>query len=133
MAKTYKVTIKILSPGGYLLWPLSYIHIYNCVILNFSKAVWPIFNRFHMGPFFEGILKICSNGSTPLTKIATMPIYGKKYLKIFSRTKKALRLKLGIFKLYMEPSVKGTAENLYKWAQSIYQDDSHAHIRQCSR
>ena len=35
-----------------------------------------------MGPSVEGILTVCSNGSTPLNKMASMPIYGKKLLKI---------------------------------------------------
>ena len=54
----------------------------------------PFFTRFHMGPYIEGLLTIFSNGSASLNKIATMPINGKKHLKIFSRTKKALRLDL---------------------------------------
>ena len=51
-----------------------------------------------MWPFVERVLLVCSNGSIPLNKMATMPISGKKKrLKFFfSRTKTALRLNLGI-------------------------------------
>ena len=43
--------------------------------------------------YVEGVLLICSNGSVLLNKMAAMPIYGDKHLKIFfSRTKKASRL-----------------------------------------
>ena len=50
-----------------------------------------------MWPSVEGMLTICSNCSAPLNKMAAMPIYGKKDLKIFfSRTKTALRPNLGI-------------------------------------
>ena len=42
-----------------------------------------------MGPSFEGVLTIRSNGSAPLNEMTTMPTYGKNYLKtFFSRTKK---------------------------------------------
>ena len=50
-----------------------------------------------MEPSVEGVLLVCSNGSTPLNEMAAMSIYGKKHLKFFfSRTKKALRLNLGM-------------------------------------
>ena len=62
----------------------------------FSEIAGAIFNRFHMGPSVERVLTICSNGSALMNKMVAMPIYGKKHLKIFSSTKKALRLNLGI-------------------------------------
>ena len=46
-----------------------------------------------MGPSVEMMLTIWSNGSAPLNKIAAVLIYGKHF---FSRTKKALRLILGL-------------------------------------
>ena len=49
-----------------------------------------------MEPPVEVMLTICSNGFAPLNKMATKPIYSKKKKTLFSRTKKALRLKLGI-------------------------------------
>ena len=65
-----------------------------------------------MEPSIEGILTICSNGSTSVNncKMATMHIYSKKKKQkktkkkkkktlkffIFSRPKKTLRLNLGI-------------------------------------
>ena len=44
----------------------------------------------------ETMLAICLNGSAPLNKIPAMPIYGKALKTIFSRTKNALWLNLGI-------------------------------------
>ena len=45
----------------------------------------------------DGILTIFSNGSVPLNKMTAMPIYGKTFKNLFfSKTKKALRLSLGI-------------------------------------
>ena len=47
-------------------------------------------------PSVIGILSTCSNGFALLNKMAVMPIYGEKHLKIFfSRTKKASKLNLG--------------------------------------
>ena len=42
-----------------------------------------------MGHSFEGILKICSNGSASLNKMASMPIYGKKTLKNLLQNKES--------------------------------------------
>ena len=38
----------------------------------------------------------CSNGTGHMTKMATMPIYGKNLKKIFSGTKRPMTLKLGM-------------------------------------
>ena len=46
-----------------------------------SKNTVLVFNRFHSGPSVKVGLKICSNGSAPLNKMAAMPIYGKSTLK----------------------------------------------------
>ena len=43
----------------------------------FSETASPIFTRFYMGPSLKGMLTIYLNGSTPLNKMAAMPIYGK--------------------------------------------------------
>ena len=47
-------------------------------ILNvfFSETAGAVFTRFHMGPNVERMLPVCSNGSAPLNKMATMSIYG---------------------------------------------------------
>ena len=59
------------------------------------KPLEQFFIRFHMGPFVERILTICSKGSAPKKKRAA--IYGKKHSKLFfSRTKKALKLNRSI-------------------------------------
>ena len=43
----------------------------------FSETTRAIFTRFHMGLSAKGMLKLCSNGSASLNKMAAMPIYGK--------------------------------------------------------
>ena len=62
----------------------------------FSETAGPIFTGFYMGLSVKGKLTICSNGSAPLNKMAAMTIYGRKHIKIFTSTKKAFRLNLGI-------------------------------------
>ena len=41
-------------------------------------------------------MKVCSNCPGHVTKMATMPIYGKNPLKIFSKTRRPKICKLGI-------------------------------------
>ena len=82
---------------GYLPLPLSIYMLKISQSLNFffSETARPICTRFYTGPSVEGVLSICSNRSASLNKMATMPIYDGKTLKIFfSRPKKALRQKL---------------------------------------
>ena len=56
-----------------------------------SKAYY----QFVQTPFVEGLLSICSKGSTLFNKMTSMPIYGEKHLKVFfSRTMKASSLNL---------------------------------------
>ena len=51
-----------------------------------------------MEPSVKEGLNIFTDGHGLLIKMAPMPIYGKEHFKsFFSRTKKALRLKLGIY------------------------------------
>ena len=52
--------------------------------------------KFYMELLWDGGTKVCSNGPGHMTKMAAMPIYGKKILKIFSRTKRQMTLKLGM-------------------------------------
>ena len=56
-----------------------------CVLLEGTKQTE---TRFQIKP--PGICgtKVCVNGSSLLTKVATMHIYGNKFLKIFPRTEK---------------------------------------------
>ena len=50
-----------------------------------------------MEPSWEGGTKVYINGPGHMTKMAAMPIYGKKPLKIFfSRTRSPMILKLGM-------------------------------------
>ena len=55
---------------------------YVCMLLTFSnifssETTEPIEAKFHMEPPWDGGMKVCSNGPGHMTKMATMPIYGK--------------------------------------------------------
>ena len=53
-----------------------------CVLSTFSNifssdTIGPIEPKFHVEPPWEEGMKVCSNGPGNMTKMATMPIYGK--------------------------------------------------------
>ena len=59
---------------------------YMCVLSTFSNVfsseiTGPIEAKFHMEPPWDGGTEVCSNGRGHLTKMAAMPIYGKKLKK----------------------------------------------------
>ena len=70
--------------GGYLLLPLGYMHEDNNHFQRYfiSKATWLIKGKVHMEPPWEVREKIYINGPGHITKMATLPIYGKN-LQIF--------------------------------------------------
>ena len=43
-----------------------------------SEAAWPIKAKFYVEPPWEGGTKVYINGHGHMTKMAAMPIYGKK-------------------------------------------------------
>ena len=52
----------------------------DSIFLNFSSiTTWPLKAKFHVEPPWDGGTKSCSNGRGHMTKIATMPIYGKNH------------------------------------------------------
>ena len=62
-----------------------------------SETAWPIKAKFYVEPPWEGGTKVCINGPGHMTKMATMPIYGKNPSKIlFSRTGRPIFTKLGM-------------------------------------
>ena len=46
-----------------------------------SETTGPIEVKFYMEPPWDGGTKVCSNGPGHMTKMAAMPIYGKKLKK----------------------------------------------------
>ena len=52
-----------------------------------SENTWPIETKFHMEPPWDGGTKICSNGPGHMTKMAAMPIYGKKKKNLLQNQK----------------------------------------------
>ena len=72
----------------------------------FSKIAWPIKVKFYVKPPRERGKKVYINGPGLMTRMAAMPIYGKKPSKSFSyRTNSPMILKLGMehyeIKLYI--------------------------------
>ena len=63
----------------------------------FSETTWPIEIKFHMTTPYDWLAKTYANCYGHMTKMATMPIYGKSPLNIFfSGTKRPLALGLGM-------------------------------------
>ena len=61
----------------------------------FLETTRPIEAKFHVDPQWDGGTRIYSNGPDHMTKMATMPIYGKNMKKFFfSGTKRLMTLKL---------------------------------------
>ena len=57
----------------------------------------PIELKFHMKTFYDRLAKIYTNFTGQMTKMVTMPIYGKKPSNIFfSGTKRQMALGLGM-------------------------------------
>ena len=72
-----------------------------CVLSTFSnisfETTGPVEAKFHVEPPWDGGTKVCSNDTGHMTKMATMPIYGKNVKKIFfSGTKTPITLKLSM-------------------------------------
>ena len=63
-----------------------------------SETTGPIKFKFHMELLWVGGTNVSSNGPGHMTKMATMPIYGKKLKKkiFFSETKRPMTLSLGV-------------------------------------
>ena len=62
------------------------MYMYVCMLLTFSnifssETTGLIEAKFHMKPPWEGETKVFSNGPGHMTKMATMPIYGKNLKK----------------------------------------------------
>ena len=55
----------------------------------FSETTGPIEAKFHVEPPWEGGTKVCSNGPGHMTKMTTMPIYGKNLKNLLLPNQKA--------------------------------------------
>ena len=61
-----------------------------------SETTRPIELNFHMTTPYDRVAKICINCTGNMTKMTTMPIYGKNPLNILlSETKRPMALELG--------------------------------------
>ena len=63
----------------------------------FLETAWPIEAKFYVKPPWDGETKVWSNGLGHMTKMATMPIYGKN-IKIYLllNQKRPMTLKVGM-------------------------------------
>ena len=69
----------------------------QCSNIFFSETTWPIKAKFYVEPPWVGGTKFCSRHVGHMTKMATMPIYGKNPSKIFySGTGGPISTKLGM-------------------------------------
>ena len=69
----------------------------------FSETAGPVKVKFDMEPPWDGGTKVCSTGPGHVTKMATMPIYGKNLKKnFFSGTKRPVTLKLSMLQWVLE-------------------------------
>ena len=75
-----------------------------------SETTGPIKNKFHMEPPWDSRTKVSSNGSGHMTKMAAMPIYGKKLKNLLLRNQKADDLETWYAALGAQ-----VLPNLFKW------------------
>ena len=71
-----------------------------------SETAWPIKTKFYVEPRWEGGMKVYINGPGHMTKMAAMPIYGEKPLKIFfAGTGGPIFTKLGMLHRGLQPII----------------------------
>ena len=65
--------------------------------ISSTETTWPNKAKFYVEPALEGETKVYIKGTGHMTKMAAMPIYGKKPSKIFSGTGGPISTKLGMY------------------------------------
>ena len=83
-----RLTFDLSSKVAHIGVPSTYLNIV------FSETTRPIEIKIHMTTPYDWLAKIGTNYYGHMTKMATKPIYGKKYLNIFSGTKTPMALGL---------------------------------------
>ena len=86
-------------------WPLSKVTQIQHFQTSFPKKnTRPIEGIFHVEPSWDGRMKVSINGLGQMTKMAAaMPIYAKKYFKIFfCGTERPMNLTLGMQRRVLE-------------------------------
>ena len=83
------------------LWPFSLGRSYwslkhSFLTKVFSQTIGPIVLKFHVKTPYDKLAKIYAKYSGHMTKMTAMPIYGKNHLQIFSRTRRPVKLGLGM-------------------------------------
>ena len=78
-----------------------------------SETTGPIEAKFHMESQWDGGTKDFTRGLGDMTKMSAMPIYGRNPSKIFfSRTKRTMTLKLGMYHRACRPNIVYTNDDL---------------------
>ena len=86
-----RLTFDLLAMVAHIGVPSTYLN------TLFSETTWPIETKFHMTAPYGWLAKTYTNCNGHMTKMATMPIYGKNYLNLFfSGTQRPLALGLGM-------------------------------------
>ena len=69
--------------GELIVYPCSGVCCHRCPPFSnvFSETAWPIKAKFYVEPPWEGGTKVYINGPGRMTKMASMPIYGKNLQK----------------------------------------------------
>ena len=70
---------------------MSYVvvHCPHSLKIFSSETTGPVKVKFHMELLWDGGTKVWSNGPGHMTKMATMPIYGKNFKNLLLRNQKA--------------------------------------------
>ena len=86
-----RLTFNFLAKVAHFGVPSTHLNIVS------SETTKPIEPKFHIKTPYDRLVKICTNCTGHITKMATMPIYGKNPFNIFfSGTKRPLALGLGM-------------------------------------
>ena len=84
--------------GDLIVYPWSGVRPSSTISnIFFSETAWQLKAKFYVEPYWVGGTKVCSLHFGHMTKMATMPIYGKNPSKIFfSGTGGPISMKLGM-------------------------------------
>ena len=64
----------------------------QCLNIFSSETSWPMKAKFYVEPPWEGGTKVYINGPGHMTKMATMPIYGKTFKNLLLQNQKSYDL-----------------------------------------
>ena len=104
--------------------PQSGLKVYQCSVVRrrhcmsvhnvqmSSETTWPFIIKLHIEHPLDGGTKVCINGQGHMTKMATIPIYGKNFYKPSSLEPGVYYLKLGMQHLRLKLYKTGINDDL---------------------